>query len=294
MKLDLCVEEVFARPVDAVWRAITDRRLLARWLMDNDFEPRVGHAFTLREAPTGKWRGWIECCVLELDAPRRMVWSWDGGQEGETPSRLVFELREEGEGTRLTLRHQGDAPEVMGEALRSGWSRKLGVLGRVLGPDFACRVSFGSPREKVYEALTTLDGLRAWWTTLVRGSTERGADIRFDFEGLDEHIVMRVEEAKRPTRVRWTCLHHTQLGDWAGTSPTFDLTARGDGCELCFQHVGLSPKLDCYEMCEEGWEHFLASLVSYVDRAAGSPFGSNRARDQRVSEQQSTKSTRRR
>ncbi len=57
MKLEL--EEVFDQPVETVWRAITDPVRLARWLLENDFEPRVGHRFTLREAPTAQWRGWL-------------------------------------------------------------------------------------------------------------------------------------------------------------------------------------------------------------------------------------------
>ncbi len=45
-----------------------------------------------------------------------------------------------------------------------------------------------------------------------------------------------------------------------------------------FRHVGLRPSFDCYEMCEDGWEHFLTSLVGYVDRGEGTPFGAECAR----------------
>jgi uncharacterized protein YndB with AHSA1/START domain len=274
MKLDLRISEVFERPVEAVWLAITDRRILARWLMDNDFEPRVGHKFALRDPPTSTWRGWVECEVLELEPPRRMVWSWNSGMAGETATRVVFELRQEGTATRLTLRHEGKAVAGKEESVTSGWKRKVGVLARVLGPHYARRVSFSAAREKVFEAIATVEGLRGWWTPLVGGSTAPGREIRFNFEGLDEHIIMRVDEATRPACVRWTCLKHTGLDDWAGTALTFDLASRGsDGSELGFQHVGLSPHLECYATCEQGWEHFLASLVSYIDRGVGAPFG---------------------
>jgi hypothetical protein len=54
----------------------------------------------------------------------------------------------------------------------------------------------------------------------------------------------------------------------------FDIASRGaEGCELSFRHMGLMPSFDGYEMCEDGWEHFLASLVGYVDRGEGTPFG---------------------
>jgi uncharacterized protein YndB with AHSA1/START domain len=279
MKLDLAFEEVLDASVDVVWRAVTDARLLSRWLMDNDFEPRVGHRFTLRDPPTSAWRGWIECEVLELVAPARMVWSWDGGMAGEIATRVIFELHAMGPRTRLVLRHEGDATGERGESLHSGWTRKMAGLRRVLGRHYACRVAFRAQRERVFDAIATLEGLRGWWTTLVSGSASAGGEILLEFEGIDEHIVMRVEEARQPSRVRWACLEHTSLPDWRGTRVLFELAPRGkEGSELAFEHVGLSPTLECYESCEQGWDHFLASLVALVDRGRGTPFGSSRGR----------------
>jgi len=50
MRLDLSFTEHFKAPVQNVWLAITDRRMLALWLMENDFEPRLGARFALRRA----------------------------------------------------------------------------------------------------------------------------------------------------------------------------------------------------------------------------------------------------
>ncbi|MGZ4288391.1 MAG: hypothetical protein ACXVHB_28535 [Solirubrobacteraceae bacterium] len=41
---------------------------------------------------------------------------------------------------------------------------------------------------------------------------------------------------------------------------------------LRFRHLGLIPRLSCYEVCESGWEHFLASLLDYADHGNGSRF----------------------
>ncbi|MDP9148451.1 MAG: SRPBCC domain-containing protein [Myxococcota bacterium] len=274
MKLALRFDELFARPIDVVWRVVTDPRMLTRWLMDNDFEPRIGHRFTLRDPPTTTWRGWVDCEVLELDPPRRMVWSWDGGGDGETPTRVVFELRPEGPGTRFVLRHEGDGLPAQRRSLEGGWRRKVELLARVLGPDYARRVAFGATRERVFDGIATVEGLKGWWTTRVSGSAVPRGELRFEFEGLEEHILMRVEKSERPSSVRWTCLEHTELEHWSGTHVTFDLAPRGpEGCELSFRHVGLTPGLECYEMCEDGWEHFLASLVRYIDEGEGTPFG---------------------
>jgi uncharacterized protein YndB with AHSA1/START domain len=274
MKLDLQFDELFDRPVEAVWQAVTDPVLLARWLMQNDFEPRIGHRFRLRDPATSDWRGWIACEVLELEAPRKMVWSWDGGMADETPTRVVFELNPEGSGTRLLFRHEGEAANQRRVSLDSGWRRRLAILRQVLSPDYSSRVAFRSTPEQAFEAVASVDGLRRWWTTRVSGTSSVGEDIRFEFDGLDEHIVMRIERIERPTSVAWSCAVHTGLQDWQGTRLFFDFGERGrEGCELTFRHLGLSPKLECFEKCERGWDYFLRSLVLYVDQGEGAPFG---------------------
>ena len=66
------------------------------------------------------------------------------------------------------------------------------------------------------------------------------------------------------------------LPDWVGTRPTFTITpVDDDASELRFRHHGLTPELDCIEMCTRGWDHFLVSLRAYVEVGRGSPSGSS-------------------
>jgi len=76
------------------------------------------------------------CEVLELDPPRRMVWSWLLEQAGSPPPTRV-EYRVEpatGGGTRLEIRHSGDRPAGMAERFREGWPSKMAALRETLGP----------------------------------------------------------------------------------------------------------------------------------------------------------------
>ena len=134
------------------------------------------------------------------------------------------------------------------------------------------RINAGSG--EVFRALSTRKGLQGWWTTLVKGEFVKGGKIRFEFEGLDEHIVMQVDETKKSSEVVWTCLEHTSLPEWDGTKIHFDLkeTAK-NSCELDFAHIGLVPKLTCYQDCKSGWDYFLSSLVDYVESGKGQPYG---------------------
>lgn len=141
---------------------------------------------------------------------------------------------------------------------------------------FTRRVTFGASPAKVFAAITTLEGLRGWWTPLVRGDATECGDVRFEFEGLaGQHIIMHVDEAKAASTVQWTCRLHSALAEWKDTKVTWELRPLGgDRCELVLEHVGLTPQLECYDHCEVGWDHFLGSIAAYVERGAGMPYRS--------------------
>jgi uncharacterized protein YndB with AHSA1/START domain len=132
MRLDVSIDELFPVPVERVWYALTDLQMISRWLMDtDDFRPEVGARFTLRHEPRQGFRGYVECQVLELSPPHRMVWSWLS-DESAAPTRLVIELEAHGQATRLTLRHTGDAAECTVKSITPGWTEKLGRLAEAL------------------------------------------------------------------------------------------------------------------------------------------------------------------
>lgn len=129
------LEAVYPHAPDRVWRALTDRALIEKWIMmSTDFEPVVGRAFRFWcDPPPGmeEWGGEVKCAVLELEAPRRMVWSWDDSwawTKFPAPTRVVFTLEPLGESTRLTLEHtrfDGPGGERLAGMLRGGWNGML-------------------------------------------------------------------------------------------------------------------------------------------------------------------------
>jgi uncharacterized protein YndB with AHSA1/START domain len=134
MDLDLTFERVYPHPIESVWKAVSTREGLAAWLMDSDFAPEVGRSFTFRfcdEGEDGAPRA-VFAEVLELEAPRRIVWRWRNEREPEA-TRVEIDLEETSGGTRLVLRHTGPISEETGGALESGWPRKLEGLAGLLG-----------------------------------------------------------------------------------------------------------------------------------------------------------------
>jgi uncharacterized protein YndB with AHSA1/START domain len=135
VKFDLEFEETYPHPLDAVWASLTSAEALSAWLNEMvGFEPVVGRRFQMRCTRDDGSVDVYRCEVLELEPPRRMVWSWLLEQPGDPPpTRVEFRLEPLASGTRLVVRHSGERPEEIAERFRQGWPTKLAALGEGLG-----------------------------------------------------------------------------------------------------------------------------------------------------------------
>jgi uncharacterized protein YndB with AHSA1/START domain len=129
VKANLSFTEYFETPIESLWAAVATSAALAEWLMPNGFRPTVGHRFTFRCA--GHGRGYIECEVLECDPPRRLVFTWIDSDDA-APMRVEMELRTQGSGTLLVLRHTGPTEPGNEGSLRKGWPGKFDRLRSLL------------------------------------------------------------------------------------------------------------------------------------------------------------------
>ena len=111
-------------PPEKVWQALTDCRILSVWMMNNDFEPRIGHKFKFESESLPGIKTIIHCEVLELEKPQRLAYTWQDKATGE-PSLVSWTLNPVEGGTQLELRHQqtGYATTLVGE---SNNSRRIG------------------------------------------------------------------------------------------------------------------------------------------------------------------------
>jgi uncharacterized protein YndB with AHSA1/START domain len=137
------------------------------------------------------------------------------------------------------------------------------------GQDFESTQTFGAPPEKVLAALRTSEGITGWWGP-ADGSAEMGGTFEVSFAAHQQVIVLHVESSEQG-QVVWTVMDTPLTPEWVGTTIVFDVAAAGEGATLHFCHHGLTPQLQCFDMCHAGWTHYLTSLVSYVDSGAGSP-----------------------
>jgi len=156
--------------------------------------------------------------------------------------------------------------------------------------DYQTSIRVKASPDALFDALTTLTGLAAWWNPAT-GSGEAGGELRFVIND-PRPLVIHVDEAIRPTSVRWTVTACPFLPDWEGTRPTFAISpVDGDTSELHFRHHGLTEELECIEMCTRSWDHYMTtSLRDYLENGDGSPFGSPADRARREAQAQAQES----
>lgn len=134
--------------------------------------------------------------------------------------------------------------------------------------DILHKITINAPRDTVYRALATVDGLAHWWTTTTDGSSAVGDTIAFRFN--KHRVDMRVEALDPSARVAWRC---TQDGDeWHDTRVTFDLTEDAGRTTLVFGHRAWKQTSDFFAHCSMKWATFLLSLRDYVETGTGRPF----------------------
>lgn len=141
--------------------------------------------------------------------------------------------------------------------------------GTIEAPSYQKQIQLTKPPEAVFEALTTPAGVAGWWMPAT-GSGVEGGELRLSFP--PGPGVMRVDTARPFSRVVWTVLVCDFLSDWVGTRIIFALRpSESGGTTLEFCHQGLTPRLECFDQCQQGWDHYLPSLRDYVETGTGRP-----------------------
>ena len=120
---------------------------------------------------------------------------------------------------------------------------------------------------RVYDALTTIDGLAGWWTTDTTGDAAPGGTLAFRFPpgGFD----MVVLEATPDEHVRWEVVDGPE--EWVGTTIDWRLRSDGDWTVVMFQHQGWEEPVEFMHHCSTKWATYLMSLKGLCETGSGRP-----------------------
>ncbi|MFQ5652657.1 MAG: SRPBCC domain-containing protein [bacterium] len=123
--------------------------------------------------------------------------------------------------------------------------------------------------EKVYEAISTQEGLSRWWTTHTRAEPREGSLATFGFNKSATVFKMRIDVLDPTKRVEWTCLGGHP--EWQNTNLFFDLHKEDEETVLNFGHLNWKSADGILPLCSFDWAKYLMSLRAFVETGEGQP-----------------------
>lgn len=130
-----------------------------------------------------------------------------------------------------------------------------------------------------YAALT--QGFSLWWTQCDAVFDKVGDRIKFCFPPNVSNWTFEAVRLVPNDLVELECIDafhkiiekpNASKTEWLGSRLIWKLLPEKDRTRIVFEHLGLSPKLDCYDVCEAGWDFFfMESLKLYLDTGHGTP-----------------------
>lgn len=132
------VSRHLAAPPEQVFDAWLDPDAVGKWLFATpegrmervEVDPRVGGGFRIEERRVDDLAEHFGTYV-EIDRPHRLVFDF-GTSFSDTPTRVTVTIAPEGDGSCVTLRHEGVWAD-WGDRTRQGWGMILEGLERALG-----------------------------------------------------------------------------------------------------------------------------------------------------------------
>lgn len=144
--------------------------------------------------------------------------------------------------------------------------------------NYTSEITVTNTPEAAYQALT--NGFDKWWTTACNLVSETGEEITFRFG--PTYWVMRANNLVPDKFVELECIEANHVHDglpssirneWKGTKLKWEIQKQEEKTKIVLVHEGLMPLLECYDVCEQGWDYFFVnSLKQYLDTGKGSPF----------------------
>ncbi|MBO9634008.1 MAG: SRPBCC domain-containing protein [Chitinophagaceae bacterium] len=145
--------------------------------------------------------------------------------------------------------------------------------------DFSISETVKSSPDEAFKAIT--ERIPDWWSKHFEGAAvESGQIFKIGFDAnMSTFKKMRIGAIEAGRSVEWECIDSylnvdflNNRSEWIGTKMIWTVEPSGTGSRISITHEGLNAELECYEVCEAGWQQFFGSLVNLLNTGKGHPF----------------------
>jgi hypothetical protein len=150
------------------------------------------------------------------------------------------------------------------------------------------------------EAFQAINNPRGWWSAEIEGSTDKLHDeFKYHFEDIhrcqlkvieiipDKKVVWLVTENYFKPGIFDDASGHSRDNDgftndkseWTGTKISFEISEKDNQTQIRFTHLGLVPEYECFDVCSNGWTHYIReSLSGLITTGKGQPNSTGNAK----------------
>jgi uncharacterized protein YndB with AHSA1/START domain len=157
-------------------------------------------------------------------------------------------------------------------------------------PNIRHNLLIAASAEKIYNVLTSQEGLSAWWTPETTVREEVNSIARFPF-GNGYYKEMKITEQIPSKQVQWHCIKGDD--EWVGTNISFTIVSSNkkelldtnpeilgqleqqsheEVTMLIFHHDDWKDYTPMFAECSYTWGQFLRSLKLLCETGTGNPF----------------------
>jgi uncharacterized protein YndB with AHSA1/START domain len=120
-------------------------------------------------------------------------------------------------------------------------------------------------------ALTTSEGVNAWWSNHIDGPQGLGSTMKVSFPDAPITFDFEVTEQRPEERVAWRCLAGPP--EWIGTDLSFDIETDAEGnTSVLFSQDGWATTEETFPFIAYSWAQILPRLKLLAETGKREPF----------------------
>ena len=142
--------------------------------------------------------------------------------------------------------------------------------------NYTTSIKVNARKENAFEAIAS--ELEKWWGKVDNPGTQEGDEFTISFGRTKWRFV--VTRYSKYNQINWKCINAAHFVDgftnieeeWLNTELFWKFKKNNGYVEISLEHSGLTPSLNCYKICESGWNFFITtSLKNYLETGEGNP-----------------------
>ncbi|HEY6977330.1 MAG TPA: SRPBCC domain-containing protein [Chitinophagaceae bacterium] len=236
---------------------------------------------------------------------------WIKNKDEWTNTKMIFEISTKGNKTVLHFTHEGLVPNKECYTMcEKGWnivikdwlfhlitvgtpSKEMAKAAEIRNQHFEGKTKMENKNyhrtiivdASAEEAMKKISQINFWWKKDFSGSAGRLNDKFTVPFGEPSFVDFIISEFVPDKKVVWKVTDcylpwFQDKKEWNNTEVVFevsqenarpgDLVGRGK-TKIDFTHVGLVPEVECYDVCEKGWNGHINTLVKFINEGKGLP-----------------------